>query len=253
VIDGVALTRQFAETFARGEQAKVPVLAGFNEGEIRSLLFLMPKAPDTQAAYEADVHRRFGAKAAEYLAVYPGVDPKADVMASIRDGLYGFAAQYLVRQQAAAGQPAYLYFFRHHTPAERERDLAAFHASELPYVFGKVGDLAKIAPNWPLPPSSKEESQLADAMLSYWASFVRDGVPKASGMPDWPRFTAEERGYLDIDEQPTAARDLQPAAFAFADALIADRRQHGRGWRLDIGFSAFSVDAPVAGRQPAAQ
>jgi para-nitrobenzyl esterase len=42
VIDGVALTRQFAETFARGEQAKVPVLAGFNEGEIRSLLFLMP-------------------------------------------------------------------------------------------------------------------------------------------------------------------------------------------------------------------
>jgi para-nitrobenzyl esterase len=90
-------------------------------------------------------------------------------------------------------------------------------------------------------------------MLSYWASFVRDGVPKAAGMPAWPRFTAEERGYLDIDATPTAARDLQPGAFAFADALVADRLQHGRGWRLDIGFSAFSVDAPVAGRQPAAQ
>ncbi len=60
-----------------------------------------------------------------YLAVYPGVDPKADVMASIRDGLYGFAAQYLVRQQSAAGQGAFLYYLRHSTPAQHARDLAA--------------------------------------------------------------------------------------------------------------------------------
>jgi para-nitrobenzyl esterase len=253
VIDGVVLTRQFAEVFARGEQAKVPILAGFNEGEIRSLLFLMPKAPDSQPAYEADVRRRFGARASDFLAVYPGVDPKADVMASIRDGLYGWAAQYLVWQQAVAGQSAYLYFFRHSTPAQRARDLAAFHASELPYIFGQVGESAALGPNWPRPPLTSTELQLSEAMMSYWTSFVRGGVPTASGMPPWPRFTAEERGYLDIDDHPSAARDLQPGAFAFADALVAGRRQQGRGWRLDIGFSAFGVDAPVAGRQPAAQ
>ena len=253
VIDGVVLKRQFAEVFARGEQAKVPVLAGFNEGEIRSLLYLMPKAPDSQPAYEADVRRRFGAQASDFLAVYPGVDPKADVMASIRDGLYGFAAQYLVQQQAAAGAPAYLYFFRHSTPAQRARDLAAFHASELPYMFGQVGESAALGPNWPRPPLTSSESQLSQAMVSYWTSFVREGVPRASGMPPWPRFTARERGYLDIDDRASAARDLQPGAFAFADALVAGRRQQGRGWRLDIGFSAFSVDSPAAGRQPAAQ
>jgi para-nitrobenzyl esterase len=248
VIDGVVLKRQFADTFSRGEQAKVPVLAGFNEGEIRSLLFLMPKAPDSKAVYEADVRRRFGAKAAEYLAVYPGTDPRADVMASIRDGLYGFAAQYLVQQQAAAGQPAYLYFFQHNTPAERARDLAAFHASELPYVFGR--DVATIAPNWPRPPATPEESQLSPAMLGYWTSFVRDGVPKAPGSPAWPRFNAKDRGYLDIDERLTAARNLHPGAFAFAEGLVAGRLREGRGWRLDIGFSAFSVDGPAAGGQP---
>ena len=250
VIDGAALMRQFVEVFARGEQAKVPVLAGFNEGEIRSLPALMPKAPDSQTAYEADVRRRFGDRASQFLAVYPGVDPKADVGASIRDGLYGFAAQYLVQQQAAAGQPAYLYFFRHSTPAQRARNLAAFHASELPYVFGQVGESAAIGPNWPRPPLTSAESQLSEAMMSYWTSFVRDGNPKASGMPPWPRFTARERGYLDIDDRPAAARDLRPAAFAFADALVSERRKEGRGWRLDIGFSAFSVDAPAAGRQP---
>lgn len=259
VIDGVVLKRQLAETFARGEQAKVPVLAGFNEGEIRSLLFLMPHAPDSQAAYVADVRRRFGARAAAYLAVYPGTDPKADVMASIRDGLYGWAAQYVVRRQAAAGQGAYLYFFRHSTPAERARDLAAFHASELPYIFGQVGASATLGPNWPRPPLTKAESRLSTAMMGYWTSFVRTGIPTASGEEPWPRFTARNHRYLDIDDRPAGRRDLQPGPFAWADALVAQRRQQVQGWRLDIGFSAFpppatskdgGVDVPAGQRHP---
>ncbi|WP_044561135.1 carboxylesterase/lipase family protein [Azospirillum sp. B4] len=239
VIDGVTLPRQLAETFARGEQARVPVLAGFNEGEIRSLPFLMPKAPDTPAAYQADVRRRFGAEAATYLAVYPGADPRADVMASIRDGLYGWAAQYVARQQAAVGQPAFLYYFRHATPAEKARDLAAFHASELPYVFGQVGPDAALGPNWPRPPLTDAEARLSRAMMGYWVSFVRDGVPAAPGEVAWPRYDVGQGGYLDIDDQPTAQRALQPAAFTLADTLVAKRRQQGRAWRLDIGFSAF--------------
>jgi para-nitrobenzyl esterase len=259
VIDGILLKRQLADTFARGEQAKVPVLAGFNEGEIRSLLFLMPRAPDSQAAYVADVRRRFGAAADAYLAVYPGADPRADVMASVRDGLYGWAAQYLVRQQAAAGQPAYLYFFRHSTPAQRARDLAAFHASELPYVFGQVGPSATLGPNWPRPPLTESEARLSDAMMRYWVSFVRAGAPAATGAVSWPRYTARRPGYLDIDDRPSAGRRLQPAAFDWADALVARRLREGRGWRYDIGFSAFpaqaanrggGVDAAAAPRQP---
>ncbi|WP_454716538.1 carboxylesterase/lipase family protein [Caulobacter segnis] len=253
VIDGVTLPRQLVDTFARGE-AKADVLAGFNEGEIRSLLFLMPPAPATSEAYVADVKARFGGKADAYLAVYPGADPKADVMASIRDGLYGFAAQYLVRQQAAAGRGGYLYYFRHSTPAQKARDLAAFHASEIPYVFGQVGEGAKLGPNWPRPPLTAQETALSDAMLNYWVSFVRTGVPAAPGETAWPRFTAKERGYLDIDDRPVAARDLQPAAYGWADALVAERRVQGQAWRLDIGFSAFPpqghVDGPDAKRQP---
>jgi para-nitrobenzyl esterase len=262
VIDGVLLRRQLAETFALGEQAKVPLLAGFNEGEIRSLLVLMPSAPDSEAAYIADVRRRFGDQASAFLAIYPGEDPYADVMASMRDGFYGWSAQYLVRRQAAAGQPAYLYYFRHTTASQRARDLEAFHASELPYIFGKLGVLATIVPNWPVPPQTSAESQLSEAMMSYWSSFVRDGVPRAPGQTRWPRFTAGQRGYLDIDESPSARRDLHPAAFAFADSLVAERRRQGLGWRLNIGFSAFppqtprpgdTVDVPGADRQPEGQ
>ena len=246
-IDGVLLKRQLAATFARGEQNKLPVLAGFNEGEIRSLLFLMPKAPGTQAAYEADVRARFGDQAAAYLSVYPGADPRADVMASVRDALYGWAAQYLVRAQATAGQPAYLYYFRHSTPAQHARDLAAFHASEIPYVFGQVGPDAALGPNWPKPPLSAEESQLSSAMLDYWASFVRGEAPRATGEADWPRYTPAERAYLDIDARPQPRTELQSAAFAWADALVARRWSEGRGWRYDIGFSAFPATSKESG------
>jgi para-nitrobenzyl esterase len=151
------------------------------------------------------------------------------------------------------GQGAYLYFFRHSTPAQRARDLAAFHASELPYIFGQVGESAALGPNWPRPPLTSEESQLSHTMMSYWVSFVRDGVPRAAGQPSWPAFNTRERGYLDINDRPSAGRDLHAGAFAFADELVTGRLRQGRGWRLDIGFSAFSVDAPAAGGQPEGQ
>ena len=91
-------------------------------------------------------------------------------------------------------------------------------------------------------------------MLNYWAAFVRTGVPVAPDAPPWPRYTLADRAYLDIDETPTAKTDLQPGAFAWADALVADRWKAGRSWRFDIGFNAFpvpaKVDAPTAGGQP---
>ena len=123
-------------------------------------------------------------------------------------------------------------------------------------MFGQVGQGAALGPNWPRPPLTAEETALSDAMLSYWISFVRTGVPTASGETAWPRFTAQERGYLDIDERPAARRDLHPAAFGWAQALVAERRARGRAWRMDIGFSAFpasGVDASGAKRQPVAR
>ena len=44
-IDGQVLPRQLVEVFDSGEQAQVPLLAGFNSGEIRSLRMLSPARP----------------------------------------------------------------------------------------------------------------------------------------------------------------------------------------------------------------
>src|SRR3546814_18826276 len=54
-VDGTIVPRQLVETFDRSEQAPVPILAGFNSGEIRSLRFLLPKQPADPAASEAAI------------------------------------------------------------------------------------------------------------------------------------------------------------------------------------------------------
>src|SRR3546814_1975467 len=59
-VDGTVVRRQLVETFDRGEQAPVPILAGFNSGEIRSLRFLLPKPPADAAAYEMAIRAEIG-------------------------------------------------------------------------------------------------------------------------------------------------------------------------------------------------
>src|SRR5690606_24958792 len=54
-VDGRTLPAQLVDVFDSGEQANVQVLAGFNEGEIRSLRFLLPPAPASAEAYESEI------------------------------------------------------------------------------------------------------------------------------------------------------------------------------------------------------
>lgn len=57
-IDGRALREQVVEAFDGGRQARVPLLAGFNSGEIRGQRALLPPAPADAAAYEAEIADR---------------------------------------------------------------------------------------------------------------------------------------------------------------------------------------------------
>src|SRR3546814_4107150 len=59
-IDGHVLPRQVIDTFDRGDQARVPLLAGFNSGELRSQRVFLPQPPATAAEYETAITRRYG-------------------------------------------------------------------------------------------------------------------------------------------------------------------------------------------------
>ncbi|PMU89422.1 carboxylesterase, partial [Pseudomonas sp. GP01-A4] len=88
-VDGRVLPEQMVSAFAAGRQAAVPLLVGFNQGEIRSLTVLAPKAPATAADYEKGIRDRYGDLADAFLRLYPAADYKQSILATTRDALYG--------------------------------------------------------------------------------------------------------------------------------------------------------------------
>ena len=238
--DGKVLPRQLVEVFDRGEQAPVPILAGFNEGEIRSLRFLAPPPPESPEAYEALIGARYGDLADDFLSLYPSSDLAGSVLAAPRDALYGWTAERLARSQTAQGQPAYLYLFDHGYLAADQLDLHAFHAAEIPYVFGTQG---RTPPKWPAPPDTPAERALATAMMGYWASFARSGTPMAEGAPAWRPY-AEDQAYMAFAEAPQPGRDLMPGMFELNEAVVCRRRKDGTmAWNWNVGVVAPPLPA----------
>jgi para-nitrobenzyl esterase len=243
-VDGLVLPQQMVEAFDQGKQAPVPLLAGFNQGEIRSLMMLAPKPPATAAAYEATIRDRYGEFADAFLKLYPAADYKESIIAATRDGLYGWTAERMARKQTAIGQRAYLYMFDHGYPAMDAAGLHAFHASELPYVFGTIDALG---PNWPKIPDTPAEHALSDAMLDYWTSFARDGNPVAAKAPAWPAY-GNTASYMHFAATPEPSTDLMPGMFALNEAVMCRKKATGNiAWNWNVGLAAPKLPPKAAG------
>jgi para-nitrobenzyl esterase len=244
IVDGRTLTRQLIETFERGEQARVPVMTGFTAGEIRTMRSILPGLPDAAhfgpPEYEAAIRKNYGELADEFLRLYPAKDIPEQILAAARDGFFAWTSQRLVRDQAAIGMPAYLYMFDHGYPAADNGGMHAFHASEVPYMFGNID---RVTPLWPHIPDTQAERDLSGAMADYWASFAKTGVPRAKGQPDWPSHN-KHAGYMLFADKPIASADLKRGEYKLHDAVICRRRAAGNiPWNWNMGVSAPALPA----------
>ena len=240
-IDGEILPEQLVTIFDRGEQAPVPLLAGFNQGEIRSLRMLAAPVPADAAVYEQTIRDRYGEFAEAFLALYPSSDLAESVLATPRDGLYGWTAERMMRRQTALGQNAYLSFFDHGYPAADEGGYHAFHAAEIPYAFGTMD---RTPPRWPAIPDTAQETALSDAMRAYWLSFARTGVPQAPNQAAWPAY-GEARAYLAFEDGPVARERLMPGMYELHEAVVCRRRAAG-GTPWNWNFGLMSAPLPPA-------
>ena len=240
VVDGKVLPRQLVDVFDRGEQARVPLLAGFNSGEIRSLRGLAPAAPTLRTTYEKTIRDAYLDRADDFLRLYPSTDMEGSILAATRDALYGWTAERLARKQTALGQPAYFYIFDHGYPAADDAGLHAFHAAELPYVFGS---LSRTPPYWPKAPSTGDEAKLSDIMLDYWSSFIRTGEPRAEGAPDWPAFGGSE-AFMAFQDVPRVSTHLFPGMFDLNEDVVCRRHANGDvAWNWNVGLYAPKLPA----------
>lgn len=240
-VDGQILPRQLVDVFDRGEQAPVPLLAGFNSGEIRSLRALAPRPVANAVEYDRIIRERYLDLADEFLKLYPGTNMEESILAATRDALYGWTAERLVRKQAGRHVPSFLYYFDHGYPAADSAGLHAFHASELPFVFGTT---EATTPNWPKIPATPQEAGLSEAMIGYWTSFARTGKPRAANQPNWPEY-GSTHSYMAFTDAPHPADRLLPGMYEFNEAVVSRSRTSGDiAWNWNVGLASPKLPAP---------
>ena len=242
-VDGSIVPRQPVETFDRGEQAPVPVLAGFNSGEIRSLPILAPPTPVWESDYEKTIRERYLDLSDSFLNLYPADRMHESILATTRDALYGWTAERLVRKQTALGLPSFLYAFDHGYPASDSVGLHAFHGSELPFVFGTLN---RTPTYWPRPTTSHDETNLSDAMIDYWTSFARTGQPDSKGGAAWPTYGANA-AYMDFADTSRPSEHLLSGMYELHEEVVCRRRFNGQiPWNWNVGLAS----PPIPDKDP---
>ncbi len=197
-LDGLFLHVPPAVTFARGGQARVPLLLGSNSQEDFYTTILKGKPPTPQN-YRAALQDLFGKQADRALALYPGADEaevKRSATALASDFFIAHTTwRWMELQRHSSKAPVYFYYFAQPRPAKRhpapgeQPDVGAVHSGEIEYALGNLGTNQVYA--WT--PADRETSR---TMEGYFAQFIKTGNPNRAGLPTWPAVRESDGGLL---------------------------------------------------------
>lgn len=229
-VDGHFLAQDVETVFAKGQQAQVPLLAGWNADEIRSATTLAKQKPTAQSFTES-TRKRFGDRADSLLEVYPASSDEEAIesAAALASDLFiGYNTWKWIEAHKATGKaPVYRYSFDRKIPVPpghtvngmpaTSRDIGARHAGEIEYVFGTLDE------SLPKVPWEPADRTLSDAMTTYWANFARSGDPNGAGLPKWPRY-GDGGQVLHFDETIRAAPESLRPRYETLDAIAGTAR-----------------------------
>ncbi len=211
IVDGKLIPAQLIKLYQQGAFARVPTLLGYNRDEATSFA-LYPDFPGifrTQTEFEEGLWSFAGPAALPLIWAYPeqpgSQRPYLDFW---RDAVFGWNMHTWAELSEAAGQPSWLYFFTHVPNDFWGEQLGAYHAAEIPFVFGN---------NVPAHP---EDRAVRELVQGYWVNFARSGNPNGNGLPAWPNYSDDAR-YLELNSRPQAAEDLSWLQIRLLDLLQA--------------------------------
>ncbi|MGA3237834.1 MAG: carboxylesterase family protein [Bryobacteraceae bacterium] len=240
-IDGYFFTESPLATFAAGNQAHVPLLAGWNSAESNARAVLGNDDP-TRANFEKAVQRLYGEHAGEVLEAYEpatddGVPQAATDLASDRFIAYS-TWKWIDLCAKTGGKPVYRYYYSrprpHMTPqmGNATAGLAggvirggdapanpapppsgAVHSAEIEYAMGNLATNKVFA--W-----TEDDYKVSRLMESYFANFVKNGDPNGKGLPEWPAVGASGPAqFMHIDVESRAEQDRHGGRYAALDRL----------------------------------
>jgi para-nitrobenzyl esterase len=228
IVDGYLFPQSPKEIFLAGQQAKVPLLVGWNSQESGYQGILGQAAP-TVENYRAAVQKNFGDRAAEVLRLYPAAtDAEVEQAATdlAGDRFLGYSTWKWADAHAnTSGRPVYRYYYARPRPAmtpemgNATANLAggvtkgdpnakpappakgAVHSAEIEYALGNLGSNKVFA--W-----TPDDYQVSKTMQAYFANFIKTSNPNSAGLPTWPALKPGAGGQLlHLDVQTKAVPD----------------------------------------------
>ncbi len=210
VIDGRLLRRGLGETFARGEEAPVPYVAGATdwEGSLVSGRNIANAEPMLQvlSMSRSEAHRLHGDIA----------DPM--LVERLQTDSFLGSQRWLVRRHAQNGHAAWLYFFSYVLEAHRKEFPGAPHGAEARYVFGTLDGLARVQDRPMGTRISPADRAMAATVAGYWIGVARRGDPNGEGRPAWPTYLPAQDVTLELGAEIQARPDLLGERMRFMEA-----------------------------------
>jgi para-nitrobenzyl esterase len=207
VSDGHVLPQTPLQAYGKGQQARVPLLAGWNAQETGAARVLEGSAP-TPENFRAAIRKLYGEQAAAAEKAYSYGLPQAAIdLASDRWIVYGTWKWIDLHSRVA---PTFRYLYTRPRPTEP----GAGHSAEIEYALGNL-DRNKVFA-W-----TEDDQRTSAAMQAYFANFIKTGNPNGEGLPAWPLVTAEGDNVMRIDAQPQAVRTSDRERFQFHDRQIS--------------------------------
>ena len=215
VVDGRLLTEPVPQLYAKGKQAHVPLLAGWNRDERTNTV----SKGITPEKWRAFAEQHYGVKADKFLKHFPGNTTEEAVRSADAYTTAGFIAYgswaWIEAQTKTGHAPVYRYRFDlPATPSEMHPEgKYAFHSDDLEYVFGTLD--TRHGAQW-----RSEDHRLSQQIILYWTNFARTGSPNGAGLPQWPRYDREKM-LLHLDSKIAATPDTSRSQFEFLQSESA--------------------------------
>jgi para-nitrobenzyl esterase len=199
-VDGYFFPKSPYQIYESAEQAKVPLLAGWNSEEMGYYGILADAVP-TKENYIAAVQKLYGEKAAEILELYSASsDEQVQQVATqlAGDRFVGYSTwKWSDVHARTSGKPVYRYYYSHPRPFKREEIIktehnaggeknrnkispfqGAVHSAEIEYALGNLPTNSVY--DW-----RPEDYRISEIMQTFFVNFIKTGSPNGVGLPTW--------------------------------------------------------------------